>query len=207
MSSLIGTLAFSNDAQPLVPADCLRQPLNSNVEPLILGAKEGLALINGTQTSTALAIEGLLRFEQVYASALVSGALSLDAAKGSDGPFDPRIHAVRGQPGQIEAAQAYRLLLAGSEIRASHREGDDRVQDPYCLRCQPQVMGACLDQMRYCKEVLLREANAVTDNPLVFASDELDVAPPDHRMAVVAPQGGQEARGGPSLPGEMISGG
>ena len=204
------TLALMGEGEMLVDGQrksALPELQRVGLEPLILGAKEGLALINGTQTSTALAIEGLLRFEQVYASALVSGALSLDAAKGSDGPFDPRIHAVRGQPGQIEAAQAYRLLLAGSEIRASHREGDDRVQDPYCLRCQPQVMGACLDQMRYCKEVLLREANAVTDNPLVFAGDELDVAPPDHRMAVVAPQGGQKARGGPSLPGEMISGG
>jgi len=139
--------------------------------PLELAAKEGLALINGTQTSTALALHALLRFETLYASALVSGAMSLDAARGSDGPFDPRIHAVRGQPGQIETAAVYRELLAGSAIRASHREGDERVQDPYCLRCQPQVMGACLDQTRYVSTVLLREANAVTDNPLVFSDD------------------------------------
>ena len=143
----------------------------AGLKPLSLQAKEGLALINGTQTSTALALEGLLRFETVFASALVTGSLSLDAARGSDGPFDPRIHQVRGQPGQIETAAAYRALLAGSAIRQSHKEGDERVQDPYCLRCQPQVMGACLDHARHCAEVLLREANAVTDNPLVFADD------------------------------------
>ena len=169
------TLALMGEGEMLV--DGQRRPAGPELEragvtPLVLQAKEGLALINGTQTSTALALEGLLRFELVYASAIVSGALSLDAARGSDGPFDPRIHAVRGQPGQVEAAQAYRQILAGSEIRASHREGDERVQDPYCLRCQPQVMGACLDQARYVRDVLLREANAVTDNPLVFANED-----------------------------------
>jgi len=107
----------------------------------------------------------------VLEAALVVGALTVDAARGSDGPFDPRIHQLRGQPGQIDVAQYYRKLLEGSEIRASHREGDDRVQDPYCLRCQPQVVGACLDQLRHASGVLLREANAVTDNPLVFAED------------------------------------
>jgi histidine ammonia-lyase len=112
----------------------------------------------------------------VLESALVIGALTVDAARGSDGPFDPRIHAVRGQPGQIDVAQYYRALLAGSAIRASHAEGDDRVQDPYCLRCQPQVVGACLDQLRYAARVLLREANAVTDNPLVFADEGLMVS-------------------------------
>lgn len=167
------TLALMGEGEMLV--DGRRLPAaaelaKAGLKPLELQAKEGLALINGTQTSTALALEGLIRFEQVYASAIVSGALSLDAARGSDGPFDPRIHEVRGQPGQIEAARAYRQILAGSEIRQSHKEGDDRVQDPYCLRCQPQVMGACLDQARYVREVLLREANAVTDNPLVFAN-------------------------------------
>ena len=169
------TLALMGEGEMLV--DGQRRPAlteleKAGIKPLVLQAKEGLALINGTQTSTALALEGLLRFELVYASALVSGALSLDAARGSDGPFDARIHAVRGQPGQIEAAQAYRQILDGSEIRASHREGDERVQDPYCLRCQPQVMGACLDQARYVRDVLLREANAVTDNPLVFANED-----------------------------------
>ncbi|UXH79549.1 histidine ammonia-lyase [Roseateles amylovorans] len=169
------TLALMGEGEMLV--DGQRRPALPELEkaglrPLVLEAKEGLALINGTQTSTALALDALLRFDTVYAAAIVSGALSLDAARGSDGPFDPRIHEVRGQPGQIEAAAAYRALLAGSPIRQSHRDGDDRVQDPYCLRCQPQVMGACLDQSRYVRDVLLREANAVTDNPLVFASDD-----------------------------------
>lgn len=136
--------------------------------PIQLSAKEGLALINGTQVSTALAIDALLATDRLFEAAVISGALTLDAARGSDGPFDPRIHAVRGQPGQIDCAAAYRALMIGSEIRKSHLENDDRVQDPYCLRCQPQVMGACLDQMRYAAGVLVREANAVTDNPLVF---------------------------------------
>ncbi len=139
------------------------------LEPIRLSAKEGLALINGTQVSTALAIDALLATERLFEAAVIAGAVTLDAARGSDGPFDPRIHAVRGQPGQIACAAAYRALAIGSAIRKSHLEGDDRVQDPYCLRCQPQVMGACLDQMRYATDVLLREANAVTDNPLVFA--------------------------------------
>lgn len=140
----------------------------AGLKPIALGAKEGLALINGTQVSAGLAIEALLATDRLFEAAVISGALTLDAARGSDGPFDPRIHAVRGQPGQIDCAAAYRALMVGSAIRASHLEGDDRVQDPYCLRCQPQVMGACLDQMRYAAQVLVREANAVTDNPLVF---------------------------------------
>ncbi len=140
----------------------------AGLKPILLGAKEGLALINGTQVSTALAIDALLATDRLFEAAVISGALTLDAARGSDGPFDARIHAVRGQPGQIDCAAAYRALTQGSAIRASHLDGDDRVQDPYCLRCQPQVMGACLDQMRYASQVLVREANAVTDNPLVF---------------------------------------
>ncbi|MBK0394810.1 histidine ammonia-lyase [Ramlibacter algicola] len=141
----------------------------AGLRPLQLAPKEGLALINGTQVSTALALDALVAADRLFESAVITGALTLDAARGSDGPFDPRIHAVRGQPGQIDCAAAYRALLVGSEIRKSHLDEDDRVQDPYCLRCQPQVMGACLDQMRYATEVLVREANAVTDNPLVFA--------------------------------------
>ncbi len=141
----------------------------ASLTPIRLTAKEGLALINGTQVSTALAIDALFATERVFEAAVIAGAVTLDAARGSDGPFDARIHAVRGQPGQIDCAAAYLALTAHSEIRQSHLEGDDRVQDPYCLRCQPQVMGACLDQMRYAAQVLLREANAVTDNPLVFA--------------------------------------
>jgi histidine ammonia-lyase len=146
------------------------------ITPLALEAKEGLALINGTQTSASLALHGFLSFEPVLESALVVGALTVDAARGSDGPFDPRIHALRGQPGQIDVAQYYRALLKGSAIRASHEQGDDRVQDPYCLRCQPQVVGACLDQLRHASLVLVREANAVTDNPLVFADDGMMIS-------------------------------
>jgi len=116
-----------------------------------------------------LALSALLRFEPVLEAALVIGAMTVDAARGSDGPFDPRIHALRGHPGQIDVAQYYRRLLEGSAIRRSHLDGDDRVQDPYSLRCQPQVVGACLDQLRHAALVLLRESNGVTDNPLVFA--------------------------------------
>ncbi|MFG6468811.1 histidine ammonia-lyase [Roseateles sp. BYS87W] len=165
------TLALMGEGEALV--DGARVPARDELArlglaPLTLAAKEGLALINGTQASTALALHALIRFEGLFATALASGAMTLDAARGSDGPFDARIHAVRGQPGQIEVAGVYRALAAGSAIRASHREGDERVQDPYCLRCQPQVMGAALDQARHAAQVLLREANAVTDNPLVF---------------------------------------
>jgi histidine ammonia-lyase len=149
-------------------ADALQR---AGIAPLRLQAKEGLALINGTQTSTALALHALLSFEPVFEAALVVGALTVDAARGSDGPFDPRIHALRGQPGQIDVAEYYRALLSGSQIRLSHVSGDDRVQDPYSLRCQPQVVGACLDQLRHAARVLLCEANAVTDNPLVFAAE------------------------------------
>jgi len=144
----------------------------AGIAPLKLAAKEGLALINGTQTSTALALHAFFRFEPVLEAALVIGALTVDAARGSDGPFDPRIHALRGQPGQIDVARIYRALLQGSAIRRSHLQGDDRVQDPYCLRCQPQVVGACLDSLRHAAKVLLIEANAVTDNPLVFSEGE-----------------------------------
>jgi histidine ammonia-lyase len=151
------------EAAPLLEA--------AGIAPLKLRAKEGLALLNGTQTSTALALHALFALEPVLESALVIGAMTVDAARGSDGPFDPRIHELRGQPGQIDVAKYYRALLAGSQIRRSHLEGDDRVQDPYCLRCQPQVVGACLDQLRHAAQVLLREANAVTDNPLVFVAD------------------------------------
>ena len=136
--------------------------------PLTLGPKEGLALLNGTQVSTALALAALFRTERLFEAALVIGALSVDAAMGTDVPFDARIHAVRGHPGQIACAAAYRELLAGSEIRGSHRECP-RVQDPYSLRCQPQVMGACLDLIRHARRTLHIEADAVSDNPLVFA--------------------------------------
>jgi histidine ammonia-lyase len=140
----------------------------AGLEPLTLGPKEGLALLNGTQFSTAYALAGLFEAERLLQAALVTGALSTEAAKGSDTPFDPRIHALRRQAGQIEVAESLRGLMTGSAIRASHREGDERVQDPYCLRCQPQVMGACLDLLRQAAAKLEREANGVTDNPLIF---------------------------------------
>ncbi len=165
---LIGEGEVFFRGQRLPASQALEQ---AGLQPIQLSAKEGLALINGTQVSTALAIDALLATERLFEAAVISGAVTLDAARGSDGPFDPRIHAVRGQPGQIDCAAAYRALMQGSDIRRSHLEGDDRVQDPYCLRCQPQVMGACLDQMRYATQVLVREANAVTDNPLVFADE------------------------------------
>jgi histidine ammonia-lyase len=141
----------------------------AGIAPVVLGAKEGLALINGTQISTALALHGLFLIERVFEAAVVVGAMAIDAAKGSDAPFDPRLHELRGHAGQIAAAHAYRELLAGSAIRASHLTNDDRVQDPYSLRCQPQVMGACRDLITQAARTLLAEANAVTDNPLVFA--------------------------------------
>ena len=140
----------------------------AGLEPLELGPKEGLALLNGTQVSTALALHGLFAIENVFAAAVVAGAMSVDAAMGSDTPFDDRIQKLRGHAGQIAAAGAYRELLRGSQIRASHLTGDNKVQDPYSLRCQPQVMGACLDVMRNAARTLLTEANGVTDNPLVF---------------------------------------
>jgi histidine ammonia-lyase len=140
----------------------------AGLAPIELAPKEGLALLNGTQVSTALALAGLFAAERAFAAALVAGAMSVDACLASDTPFDARIHAVRGHAGQADVAAAYRALLDGSAIRASHRDCH-RVQDPYSLRCQPQVMGACLDAMRHCAGVLATEANAVSDNPLVFA--------------------------------------
>jgi histidine ammonia-lyase len=144
----------------------------AGIAPVVLAAKEGLALINGTQVSTALTLNGLFLAERMLEAATVTGALSVDAARGSDAPFDPRIHAVRGQPGQIAIAKIYRALLQGSRIRQSHLENDERVQDPYSLRCQPQVMGACLDLIINAARTLLIEANAVTDNPLVFTESD-----------------------------------
>jgi histidine ammonia-lyase len=147
-------------------AEALREV---GLAPIALAPKEGLALLNGTQFSTANALVGLFAAETLWRSALVVGALSTDAARGSDAPFDKRIHALRRHRGQIDAAHALRALMAGSAIRASHVTGDERVQDPYCLRCQPQVMGACLDLLRQAAATLGDEANGVSDNPLIFA--------------------------------------
>jgi histidine ammonia-lyase len=143
----------------------------AGLSPLELGPKEGLALLNGTQFSTANALAGLFETDRLFRSALVTGALSTEAARGSDTPFDHRIHALRRHRGQIETADALRALMAGSAIRESHRVGDPRIQDPYSLRCQPQVMGAALDLLRQAAATLEIEANGVTDNPLIF-SDE-----------------------------------
>lgn len=154
--------------------------------PLELAAKEGLALLNGTQVSTALALAGLFAAEDAFQAALVTGALATDAARGSDGPFDARIHAVRRHRGQSEVARALRTLMAGSAIRRSHLVNDDRVQDPYCIRCQPQVMGACLDLLRQAAATLEIEANAVSDNPLVFPDENEVISGGNFHAAPVA---------------------
>jgi len=143
----------------------------AGLSPLVLGPKEGLALINGTQFSTACALTGLWGAWRNLEAAIVTGALSTDAIMGSTAPLVPAIHALRGHRGQIDFASAQRALLDGSDIRESHREGDTRVQDPYCIRCQPQVMGAALDLLRFAAHTLEGEANAVTDNPLVLVEE------------------------------------
>ncbi|MBB5705982.1 histidine ammonia-lyase [Sphingopyxis panaciterrulae] len=164
-AAMIGVGEIELAGERLPAAEALAR---AGLAPLDLAAKEGLALLNGTQFSTANALAGLFAAETLFAAALVTGALSTEAAKGSDTPFDPRIHDLRRHRGQIEVAAALRALMAGSAIRASHRDGDPRVQDPYCLRCQPQVMGAALDLLRQAATTLAVEANGVSDNPLIF---------------------------------------
>jgi histidine ammonia-lyase len=144
----------------------------AGIHPLELEAKEGLALLNGTQVSTALALINLFAAEANLEAAFVAGALSTDAVKGSDTPFDARIHAARGHKGQSAAAATLRALMAGSDIRKSHAECQ-RVQDPYSIRCQPQVLGPCLDMLNYAAGVFAIEANAATDNPLVFDNGDV----------------------------------
>jgi histidine ammonia-lyase len=175
-----GSVGASGDLAPLahlalvlVGEGAAHVPDGACVVPVVLGPKEGLALLNGTQVSTALALAGLFAAEDALRTALVAGALSTEGAKGSDTPFDARIHALRGQPGQIRCAAALRALMDGSSLRESHRVGDPRVQDPYSLRCQPQVAGACLDLIDQAAATLTREANAVTDNPLVVEGGEI----------------------------------
>jgi len=160
-----GTIRLKGQAMPAKEALA-----KISLAPLTLKAKEGLALLNGTQVSTALALHAFVRLENLFAAFLVTGALSTDAIKGSDTPFDARIHLARGQRGQIAVADVLRRLMAGSVIRQSH-EGCDRVQDPYSFRCQPQVMGAAFDMMASALRTLEIEANAASDNPLVFAED------------------------------------
>ena len=183
-----GSVGASGDLAPLAHMSCVligvgEARLNGEtleaeaalakigLTPLTLGPKEGLALLNGTQCSTALALAGLFAAEAVFAAGIAAGALSVDALKGSDAPFDARIHALRGQPGQIAVAARLRELMTGSAVRDSHRDDCAKVQDPYSLRCQPQVMGAILDVLNTAAATLEREANAVTDNPLVFIED------------------------------------
>jgi histidine ammonia-lyase len=168
-AALIGTGAFFVDGVQVEATTALRQ---AGLSPLVLGPKEGLALLNGTQFSTAYALAGLFAAELLFRTALVAGALSTDAARGSDTPFDARIHALRRHRGQIETAAALRDLMQGSAIRASHLVDDERVQDPYCLRCQPQVMGAVLDLLRQAAATLETEANGVSDNPLIFTDTD-----------------------------------
>ncbi|MDP3796733.1 MAG: histidine ammonia-lyase [Polaromonas sp.] len=167
---LIGEgLATTADGEVISGAQAMRR---IGVAPFVLGPKEGLALLNGTQVSTALALAGLFGAEQVFAAGLVSGALSLEAVQGSIKPFDARVHAARGQPGQMAVAAAVRSLLEGSEIVPSHPDCG-RVQDPYSIRCVPQVMGACLDNLQHAARVLQIEANAASDNPLVFDNGDV----------------------------------
>ncbi|KAB2849817.1 MAG: histidine ammonia-lyase [Hyphomicrobiaceae bacterium] len=161
---LIGEGEATLGGKSMPGEEAMRQ---AGIAPVVLKAKEGLALINGTQFSTAYALAGLFEAQRLARSALVTGALSVDAAMGSTTPFRAEIHALRGQRGQIAAARALRGLLAGSQIREAHAQGDDRVQDPYCLRCQPQVMGAAIDLLAHAAHTLAIEANAVTDNPLI----------------------------------------
>jgi histidine ammonia-lyase len=168
-AAMIGVGEAWHDGQRLPATEALAA---AGLAPVTLGAKEGLALLNGTQFSTAYALAGLFEAERLFRSALVTGALATDAARGSDAPFDARIHLLRRHRGQIETAAALRALMAGSEIRESHRIGDERVQDPYCLRCQPQVMGAAIDVLRKAADTLATEANGVTDNPLIFPEND-----------------------------------
>src|ERR1700733_1447294 len=163
-AAMIGAAEVIHGGQRLPAAVALTQ---AGMQPIVLGPKEGLALLNGTQFSTAYALAGLFEAETLLQASLITGALSIDAARGSDAPFDPRIHKLRGHRGQIDVAHSLLALIAGSQIRASHLTGDDRVQDPYCLRCQPQVTGAALGILRHAAATLQVEANGVSDNPLI----------------------------------------
>jgi len=161
---LMGVGRARHGGEVMPAADALAR---AGLETLELGPKEGLALINGTQVSTALALAALFAAERAFAAAVVAGALSVDAAQGSDTPFDSRIHQLSGHVGQREIAESLRQLLKGSAIRQSHI-ACTKVQDPYCLRCQPQVLGACLDHLRFAADALAIQGNAVSDNPLIF---------------------------------------
>ncbi|MBL4626451.1 MAG: histidine ammonia-lyase [Roseicyclus sp.] len=172
-AAMIGAGEATFEGVRMPAADALAM---AGLTPIVLGAKEGLALINGTQFSTACALVGLWGAWQNAATAVVTCALSTDAIMGSTAPLQDAIHTLRGHPGQIAVARAQRALMDGSEIRESHREGDTRVQDPYCIRCQPQVTGAAMDVLHFAARTLEIEANAVTDNPLVLVDDGLIVS-------------------------------
>jgi histidine ammonia-lyase len=167
-AAMIGVGEMTTPDGPLSAAAALQK---YGLQPLTLGPKEGLALLNGTQFSTAHALAALFEVATLFRTGLITGVLSTEAAKGSDAPFDPRVQLLSRHQGQTDCATALRTLMAGSAIRESHRVGDDRVQDPYCLRCQPQVMGAALDTLRHAAHVLAAEANGVSDNPLIIADE------------------------------------
>ena len=169
VSSMMGIGEFILGGQIVESAELLAK---HQLTALHLAPKEGLALLNGTQVSTALALAGLFEAERAFEAGLVTGALSLDGAKGTDTPFDPRIHALRPHAGQRDVAATLRQLIAGSEIRESHRDCS-KVQDPYCLRCMPQVMGSCLDALRHSGSILAIEAQSVSDNPLLFENGDV----------------------------------
>ena len=166
-SALIGEGSVSHDNVIKSAADTLAAV---GLTPIRLGPKAGLALLNGTQVSTALCLAALFRFENVLSATILAGVMSTDAVQGSDTPFDARIHELRGQVGQQRVSKLLGALMQGSEIRAAHFDCD-RVQDPYSIRCQPQVLGACMNTVHHVAEILEIEANAVTDNPLIFADD------------------------------------
>ena len=170
---VIGEGQAEYQGEVLPGAEALAQ---AGLQPIELGPKEGLAFINGTQFSTAYGLAGLFEIWRAARNALVVSSLSTDAIMGSTAPLQPEIHSLRGHRGQIEAAEAMRAILDGSEIRESHRDNDTRVQDPYCIRCQPQVTGAALDVLRQAAQTLLIEANAATDNPLVLTEAGLIVS-------------------------------
>ena len=172
IAALLGEGSIDVAGEVLPAGDALDR---LGMQPLALGPKEGLALINGTQASTAIALDALFMAERVFGAALGAGALSVDALKGSIKPFDPRISDVRGQPGQIRVADEIRSRLEGSEILASHGRCG-RVQDPYSFRCQPQVMGASLDLLSNAARTLTIEAGAVTDNPIVFEDEDTAIS-------------------------------
>lgn len=166
-AAMIGAGEANFDGERMTSSEALKR---AELEPIVLGPKEGLGLINGTQFSTACALAGLFDAWRMVEASIVISALSIDAIMGSTVPLLPEIHALRGHAGQIDVAREMRAIMEGSEIRESHRDGDTRVQDPYCIRCQPQVLGAALDVLRMAAKTLEIEANAVTDNPLVLAA-------------------------------------